>query len=136
VGSNPALASHGPPELGFHVSECASESRRVARAAGVVQIQDVDRCTADLRETRNACAFEHEIVGPPIAPRVKEPRDLSRLRIDSGEVRSLTKIAAVARERQIFCPIGSAVLLCDDVLDMMLQFAVLLVQPAVLAALT
>lgn len=41
----------------------------------------------------------------------------------------------MACERQILGVIGSAVLLCDDVLDVMLQFAVLLPQPAVFTTL-
>lgn len=44
------------------------------------------------------------------------------------------EISAVACERQIFRIVGSAVLLCDDVLDMMHQFAVLLAQPTIFAA--
>ena len=41
------------------------------------------------------------------------------------------QIAAVACERQILDILGAAVLLRDDVLDMMSQFAVLLAQTAV-----
>ena len=57
------------------------------------------------------------------------------MRIDSRQVRTLPKITSVTCEREIFCVIGSAMLLCDDVLDMMFQFTVVLMQPAVFAAL-
>src|SRR6516164_7163431 len=55
------------------------------------------------------------------------------MRVDSGQVRALSEIAAVACERQIFGMVGSAVLLRDDVLDMVRQLAVLLAQLAVFA---
>lgn len=68
-------------------------------------------------------------------PGMEEWRDLSRLRVDSGQVRPLPKIAAVARQRQILWIIGSTVLFCDNVLDVMPHFAVLLAQPTVFATL-
>jgi len=57
------------------------------------------------------------------------PCDFCRLRVDSGQVRALSEIAAVACERQIIRIVGSAVLLRDDVLHMPPQLAVLQAQP-------
>jgi len=103
--------------------------------ACIVKIQDLDRCAPDRCQARHARAFEGEMVGPAILPRVKKPGDFCRLRVDSGRVRALSEIAAVACERQIFRIAGSAVLLRDDVLDMVPQLALLLTQPAVFATL-
>ena len=75
------------------------------------------------------------MLGPTIPPRVKGPHDLACLRVDSCQVRTFTEIAAVACERQILRIIGSAVLLGDNVLDMMPQFTVLLAQPALFTTL-
>jgi hypothetical protein len=101
--------------------------------SGIIQIQDVDSGPTDGAEARNPGAFDGEVVGPLIAPRVKKPDDLSGLRVDSGQVRAFMKIAAVAGERQIVSIFEAAVLLRDDVLDMMPQFAMFLAQTAVFA---
>src|SRR5262245_49499317 len=74
------------------------------------------------------------MVRPPTLSRMKQARELMRLGVDSSQVWTFMKVAAVACERQIFHVIGSAVLFGDDVLDVMRQFAVLLSQMAVFAA--
>ena len=52
-----------------------------------------------------------------------------------GQVRTLAKIAAAARERQVVSIVGAAVLLRDDVLDVMSQFTRDLAQAAAFAPL-
>jgi hypothetical protein len=59
--------------------------------------------------------------------------DLAGLRVDSGQIRTFVQIAAVACKRQIFDVVRAAVLLRDDVLDMMPEFGVLLSQTTVFA---
>jgi hypothetical protein len=66
---------------------------------------------------------------------MKKPDDLPGVTIDSGQVWTLVKVAAVTCESEIIHVIGSTVLLRDDVLDMMPQFAVFLAQLAVFATL-
>ena len=60
---------------------------------------------------------------------------MSGLRVDSGQVRALSKVTAVARKRQILWIIGATVLLCDYVFEVMPHFAVFLSQPTVFATL-
>src|SRR5262249_53294290 len=60
---------------------------------------------------------------------------LAGLWVNSGQVRALPQIAAMARERQVIVFIGAAMLLCNDVLDVMPQFAVDLAQAAIFAPL-
>jgi hypothetical protein len=83
----------------------------------------------------NVHTFEDEVIGPLIASRMKEADNLPRLGINPGQIRTLTEITAVARERQVIGIVGSAVLLRDDVLDVMPQFAMCLAQAAVFAPL-
>jgi len=64
-------------------------------------------------EPGNAEAFEGEAVGPSITPMMKKPGDLSRLRINSRQVRTLVKIAAVASEREIVRIIASFATMCS-----------------------
>ena len=95
----------------------------------------MDRRTADLCQAAYARTLKGEVFGPAIAPRMKKPDDLPGVTIDSGQVWTLVKIAAVACESEIIHVIGSTVLLRDDVLDMMRQFAVFLAQPAIFSTL-
>ena len=62
---------------------------------------------------------------------MKKAGNLTGLRVDSRQVRTLAKIAAVARERQVGGIVGTSVLLRDDVLDVMPQLAMDLAQTAV-----
>jgi hypothetical protein len=66
---------------------------------------------------------------------MEERRNLPSLRVDSRQVRAFVQIAAVACQREIAGIVGAAVLLRRDVLDMVLQAAMFLVQPAVLTPL-
>jgi ABC-type Co2+ transport system permease subunit len=101
----------------------------------VVQIQHADSGAAGGVAAINPNTFDSEMVGPSIMARVKKLRDLSCVRVDSGQIGSLAQVATVACKRQVVRIVGTAVLLCDDVFHMMLQFAVLLAQTAVFAAL-
>jgi hypothetical protein len=81
----------------------------------------VDRGATDGANASNAYAFDDKVSGPVIASRMKKVGNLSSLRVNSGQVRTLTKITSVARERQVIGVVGAAVLLRHDVLDMMPQ---------------
>ena len=58
-----------------------------------------------------------EMIFPSVASRMKEPRDLPGLGINSSEVRALVEIALRAGEREIVGIVGAAVLPGDDVFD-------------------
>ena len=58
------------------------------QTAGIVHIQELDGNASDRANAIDACAFEGKVVGPSIAPRMKDGRQLLRLRIDSCQVRA------------------------------------------------
>lgn len=62
---------------------------------------------------------------------MKEPYDLIGLGIDSCQVGAFAQIAAVACQCQVVRIVRAAVLLCNDVLDVMRELAVLLVQATI-----
>jgi len=103
--------------------------------AGIVEIQHLDRCAANFCEASDAHAFEGKVFGPAIAPRVKELSHLPCLRVDSGQIRALMKVAAVTCESEIIYFIRSAVLLRDDVLDVVPQLTMFLAQLTIFATL-
>ena len=105
------------------------------QSASVVQIQDVDRRAADRGNAYDAHTLEGKVLGPLVEPGMEKTGNLTCLRVNSGQVRSLVKIAAVARERQIVGVLGPGVLPRDDVLDVMRQLAMHLAQAAVFASL-
>jgi hypothetical protein len=55
-------------------------------------------------------------------------------RIDSGQIRAFVKIPTMTCQCQVGQIIGAAVLLRDDVFDMVDQFVIILVRAAVFAA--
>jgi hypothetical protein len=105
-------------------------------AARVVHLQNLDGCAPDGREPGDLRAVESKVVGPPVASRVEEVRDLAGLSIDPGQIWPLVEVATLTCERQIVGVIGAAVLLRDDVLHMMCQGAMLLSQAAILTPIT
>ena len=70
---------------------------------------------------------------PSIAARMIERRYLARLRIDSREVWSLVKIAMLAGVSEIIDSSCTAVLLCNNVLDMKRVRIIVLANSAILA---
>ena len=66
---------------------------------------------------------------------MKEAHNLFSPGIDSSQVRTFVEVAAVACQREIIRIIGAAMLFRHNVLNMVNEFAVLLVRPAVLAML-
>jgi hypothetical protein len=54
------------------------------QTAGIVHVQDLDGSTPDRANADDAYAFESEVVGPSITPRMKDGRQFPSLRVDSG----------------------------------------------------
>lgn len=75
-----------------------------------------------------------EVLLPPIAPRVKQRDQLTGRRIDTRQIRSLSKVTAVAGQGQIVQVIRSAMLFGDDVFDVVGEFAVRLPEQTILAS--
>jgi hypothetical protein len=100
----------------------------------VVHVQDLNGCAPDWGEANELRSVEAKMVGPMVAPRVEEAREVARLGINPGQVRALVQVATVACEREIAVVIGAAVLFGNDVLHVMFQVAMFLAQAAVLTA--
>src|SRR5262249_18228685 len=97
---------------------------------GVVHRQDKDRRSAGRCQAVDGNASEYEMVGPPVAPRVVERYEVAGHRVDPGQVRRLVQVTAVAGEDEVFGVVGAAVLLGDDVLDVVRQDAMPLTEKA------
>ncbi len=74
------------------------------------------------------------MVRPDIAPGMKDRHNLAGRRVDTRQVWSLVGVAAVAGESEIVWGVSPAVLLCDDVFDVMREPALFLPEQAVFAA--
>ena len=66
---------------------------------------------------------------------MKELLDTARQGIDSAQVRPFLKVATMACEREIIDVVGATVLSSNFMLDVMYEFAVVLMKPTILAAL-
>jgi hypothetical protein len=73
------------------------------------------------------------MVRPHVAPRVEERDKRAAGRVDAGEVGPLVGIAAVAGQGEVCRVIGPAVLLGDDVFDVVRQAGRFLAEQAVFA---
>lgn len=73
---------------------------------------------------------------PPIATRVKQQSDVSRQRIDPGQIRAFVQIAALAGDCQILSIFGATVLSWDDMFDVVSERGVSLRKQAILAAMS
>jgi hypothetical protein len=89
------------------------------QAAGVVHGEYVHGGATDGRNPHDAHATEQEVLNPLVAPGLEEGHKLAAEGIHAREVRSLTKITAVAGQREIVDVIAPAVLFGDDMLDVM-----------------
>jgi len=84
-------------------------------------------------EPFDADAQQDKAFSPAVAPRVEERLDLATHRIDAREIRALQEIAALASQREVIRVVAPAVLLRDDVLDVVRYSAVLLAEQATVA---
>ena len=82
----------------------------------------------------DARTLPNEVLNPRIAPGVKQGDNISGQRVDPSQVWPLAQIAAVAGQGEVSGIVGPAMLLRDDMLDVVTQFRVLLLEQTVLAA--
>ena len=73
------------------------------------------------------------MVGPTVVTRMKQRSYLTRHWIDPCQIWPLVKIAAMARQRQIPRVVHAAMLLRNDVFNVVEQLTILLRQPAIFA---
>src|SRR5690348_1384553 len=69
---------------------------------------------------------------PLLAPRVEDGHNLTTDWVHACEIRALAEIAAVAGQREIVNVVAPAMLLGNEMLDVVRQSAVLLAQQAIL----
>jgi hypothetical protein len=89
------------------------------QTARVVHGEYVHGGATDGRNPHDAHATEQKVSSPLVAPGVEEGHKLTVEGIHASEIRSLTKITAVAGQREIVDVIAPAVLFGDDMLDVM-----------------
>ena len=91
----------------------------------------MDRGASGRGDAFDVGAVYREMVEPAAAPRVKQWHDFTARWIDSSQIWSLPKIAAVASQRKIPAIVRSPMLPGDDVFNVMDQLAMLLPEQAV-----
>lgn len=71
---------------------------------------------------------------PLVNAGMEEGDDLTGFDVQAGEIRTFMKIGSMAGEGEVLGVIGTAMLFCDDVLNVVRKVAVLLAEQAILAA--
>ena len=94
----------------------------------------MDRHSANRRKPFDEDSSKREMLRPLVSAGMVEGDDLTGLGIHAGQIRTFMKIASLAREGEVLRVIGTPVLLCDDVLNVVREVAVLLAEKAILAA--
>ena len=75
------------------------------------------------------------MIAPAIAARMKQGRNMTRIRINPGEVCAFVQVALKTGQRKIFKVVRSSMLAGDDVLDVKgMKTVVFLAEAAILAA--
>jgi hypothetical protein len=98
-------------------------------------VQHTHRCSANRTCADDENAAPHEMLVPPMTPRMKQLRDAVRFRIDAGQVRTFVQITVDAGEREIVEFVTAAVKSRNDVLDVeSSQRRIILMKLAILAA--
>jgi hypothetical protein len=87
---------------------------------------------ADGRDAFDANAPKQKVLSPLVAPRVKERHELTTDWIHACEIRAVAEITAVAGQGEIVSVVTPAMLLRNDMLDVVHQAAVLLAEQAIL----
>jgi hypothetical protein len=103
------------------------------QAASVIHGKHVHRGAAGGRNPHDAYTTKQKVLSPPFAPGVEKRHKLTTEGIHACKVRAFAKITAVTGQREIVDVIAPAMLLRDDMLDVMRQLAVRLGQQAILA---
>jgi hypothetical protein len=75
----------------------------------------------DWGPAHNTRAFHSKMLDPGVVPRVKQPDELTRSRIDSGNVRSLEAVAVSASQSEIGLDSLTPVLFGNNVIDLKRQ---------------
>jgi hypothetical protein len=90
--------------------------------------------STDIGDPQQFGAEPGEVIFPTVLARMKKPRQLLRLRVDSGNVWAFVGVAVVTCQGKILGRVVATVLFCDDMFDLERQLVECLRQPTVLAA--
>jgi hypothetical protein len=90
-------------------------------------------CPPHRRTAFNAYAPNQKVLHPQVTSRVKQWRHLARHWVNTGEIGAFLEVAAMACQRQVVNVIAPAMLLGDNMLDVVRQLAVHLTQQTILA---
>jgi hypothetical protein len=77
----------------------------------------MNRSSANSRSAGKSGSCPFEVCIPPVRTRMEESNQLARIRICSGDVRTLVAIAVQAGEGEVFKIRQPSVLACNDVVD-------------------
>lgn len=84
---------------------------------GSIHFQQENRGSADTRQSENVASFHAKMIAPELFAWMKQTHQMITVRIETREIRAFEQIAMPAGESQICQFIWPAMLLCDDVLN-------------------
>lgn len=83
----------------------------------MVDREDLNRRPTDIGSTDKKRPMPAKMLAPIIVPRMKQPRELPCVGINSSQIRALVAVAPQASQRQILKSTGTAMLPGDDMVD-------------------
>jgi hypothetical protein len=95
-----------------------NEALAKADTVWAIDSQNLDCHTSDGRLADKDGPSATEVIIPGVCPRIKQRCDLLSLLIESGDIWALLLIARVAGKGQVVQIVGTAVLLCNDMINL------------------
>jgi hypothetical protein len=102
----------------------------------IIQPQDFNGCTSRRRQPLDLRSPESEVILPSVTSRMEQILDTAGQRIYPAQIGSLVQVAAMACQCEILQVVGSTVLAGNHMLNMVREFAIVLMQPTILASLS
>lgn len=84
---------------------------------GSIHFQQEDRGSADTRQPEDVAVFHAKMIFPELFTRMKQTYEMITVRIETREIRAFEQIAVTTSESQVFKIILPAMLLRNDVLN-------------------
>lgn len=88
---------------------------------GIIHIQQRGGSTTHRGESHNVQPQMAEVIGPDVAPGMKQANDIARLRVNTGQIGALVQVALRASQGEVIGIVGATMLARDDVLDVKTQ---------------
>jgi hypothetical protein len=109
----------GPKCLGSRRKDTrGNEFRPQLDAIRRIQSEDTNGGAATLRSTNDIRPLKTEMTRPTLPAGIEQTHDLSRPRIDAGEIGAFVLVVVMAGQGKVVRVIAAGMLFCDNMLDM------------------